>query len=112
MITGEDVCKKAFESHRGYLCDYESFKSGWYARETFPYEEERSSTESKRIINEKLDVIEQYIRQLYEDFQIDEADFYMGHNDPMGNILCLQNHIRHEVAEIADHRAAEQFLLF
>jgi hypothetical protein len=110
MITGEEFCKKAFDKSKS--ADYDSFKKGWYARETFSYSDSRRQSEIVEEINAKLQQVREYIRELYLDFSIDDTDKYMGHNDPFANCNCLLNHVRADVKEIADRRAGEQYLLF
>lgn len=109
MITGEDICKR--EAEKAKAPDYASFKAGWYARENF-FSDNRPDTELLEEIKQGLSKIEQYMRRLYRDFEIDEQDRYMGHEDPLGNTLCLLAHIRGASREIAERRQAQQYLLF
>lgn len=112
MITGESFC---IETHarKSKNSDYTSYKAGWYDRENLTFADNREMSEIISEINKKLEEAEEYIRTLYRDLDIDNKGIYNGHDDPLGNSLCLFNHIKGNVREMAERFSVDlQMSLF
>ncbi|MCF7943790.1 MAG: hypothetical protein K9L21_05120 [Spirochaetia bacterium] len=110
MITGVAIAEKAAKNHiKKHGGDRDSFIAGWYTREDHSINSHYDPTIDE--VNRELDKIITYVRELYAKApELDDA--FMGHEDPLGNIMCLTAHVKNAFSEYSERRRAEQFLLF
>ena len=112
MITGKEFALQEAQKNKRY--DTNSFVAGWYSREDFENGHfiKQETKNQLAEVRAKLEKIENYVRKLYTDFKISESHKYMGHEDPLGNVLCLKSHIYGYMYDFALKQTEEQFLLF
>ncbi len=87
--------------------DEESFIAGWFARERHTLNQDSSL----EFVDDRLDRIVTYVKELYHSHPEISSD-YMGHNDPMANIMCLTAHIKNVFREYSELRREQQYMLF
>lgn len=105
MLTGEGIARKAFEKSK--CKDWETFREGWYSREKLSSHSRESELYLE--VEEKHEAILHRVADLYRHVP---DNYYMGHDDPRANIMCLLGHVMACIREFVEKRVGEQMLMF